>query len=345
MNKFTVIVLISTIVTLIVNNVNCVSSTQLATLKKSTIPTSTNYGCIHFGPYVNGYNPNWGPHPSPALMGQLLDKLKQQTKFRCIIVYGVLNTLSSVASLAQQRGFKVILVAWLDSDLNINKQSVTKTIQLAKSYSSTVIGVGCGNEVRLRLGKPQATSIIRDCIGKLRQSGVKQPIGYIDTWHQWCDAPSGCNKNVCNKWSDLSNQVDWIGINNFAFWENVYSPCGACYAIDKVADFHLDRYKLVQKTYANKLVIMTEYGWPSSPNGYKPKNVVTGKVCNSPSSEDNQTKIIRRQLSLLKKNKIPGILFEAFKEPWKNDGGQPSAAYWGICSATAPYTCKNLGTI
>ena len=47
--------------------------------------------CIAFSPYVGNLSPNYGAHPSKALINELLDTIIKKTSFRCIMTYGVLN--------------------------------------------------------------------------------------------------------------------------------------------------------------------------------------------------------------------------------------------------------------
>jgi hypothetical protein len=64
--------------------------------------------CIAFSPYVDGYDPDTGPHPTPDLIDTLLDKGVVQTGFGCIMTYGVLNGLNYVFEAAEARGIEVI---------------------------------------------------------------------------------------------------------------------------------------------------------------------------------------------------------------------------------------------
>jgi hypothetical protein len=77
--------------------------------------------CVGFGPYVSGHDPATGPHPSAALIEELLDRLVQQTGFRCIMTYGVLNGLDAAFAAAQARGLQVIAIIRLDTDPAINR--------------------------------------------------------------------------------------------------------------------------------------------------------------------------------------------------------------------------------
>src|SRR4051812_20199895 len=68
--------------------VNGESSTAIEGATIAALPP-----CVAFSPYVNGYDPERGPHPPAAVIDALLDALLQQSTVKCIQVYGVLNGL------------------------------------------------------------------------------------------------------------------------------------------------------------------------------------------------------------------------------------------------------------
>src|SRR5215213_7713540 len=76
--------------------------------------------CVAFSPYVGGYDPDFGPHPPAALIDALLDTLALQSTFRCIQVYGVLNGLDHTVEAAEQRGFKIVQIIWIDTNGDVN---------------------------------------------------------------------------------------------------------------------------------------------------------------------------------------------------------------------------------
>ena len=187
--------------------------------------------CAAFSPYVDGYNPNSGPHPPPALIDALLEAQVQRLGFRCIMTYGMLNGLDYTFAAAQSRGVKVIAIIWLDSDPAVNAASIAAGILNAKLYPDTILRLACGSEVRTRHGAAVAEPIIRDCISQVKAAGVAQPVTSIDTWWGWCDEAW-----PCQTWR-LAADVDWIGANIFPWWENKYSGLFPCTPAQKAADF------------------------------------------------------------------------------------------------------------
>lgn len=289
--------------------------------------------CVAFSPYVAGYDPEFGPHPSPSLIDTLLDTVVDQLGFRCIMTYGVLNGLDYTFEAAKNRGVKVIAIIWLDTDETVNTASITVGIQKAQQYPDTIIWISCGSEVRVRYGAAVAEPIIRDCISRFKAAGVTQPITSIDTWWGWCNETW-----PCQRWG-VADEVDWIGINVFPWWENKYSGLFTCTPATEAADFHIARIQDVMAIYPGKEVILTEFGWPAGPEGYTEVNQYTGERCGI-ATEANQHLVVEETLNKLEEACLPGIVFEAFRELWKERKEGLVGPYWGTCEGTPPYSCR-----
>ncbi len=290
--------------------------------------------CIAFNPYVGNLDPNTGPHPSHALINTLLDKIVKETSYRCIMTYGVLNGLDYTFTAAKSRGIKVIAIIWLDKDKTVNNLSIQKGISSAKAFPSTIVRISCGSEFRTRNGTG-SDSIIRNCISKLKTAGVTQPITSIDTWWEWCN-----RSYPCQKWS-MANYVSWIGVNVFPWWENKYSGIFPCTPASNAGNFNIARLRDVKNFYPGRDVVLTEFGWPAGPSGYKETNLYTGQKCGV-ASEANQSLVISKTLIKLKEKGWAGIVFESFRENWKSKYEGPAGPYWGICKGSSPYTCKTI---
>ncbi|MEQ1638834.1 MAG: exo-beta-1,3-glucanase [Methylococcales bacterium] len=303
--------------------------------KKHKIPTETSDNkalqCVAFSPYVGAFTPNYGPAPSHELIDNLLDTLVKETRFRCIMTYGVLNGLDYTFAAAKARHIKVIAIIWLDKDIPINDQSIASGIQAAKAFPDTIIKLSCGSEVRTRHGNAFDGEISK-CIDGLRKAGVKQPITTIDTWWEWCNRETPCHQTA------FSSQVDWIGTNIFPWWENKHSGLHTCTTAEQAADFHIERLTRIRKTNPGKEVIMTEFGWPNGPDGGTETNTRTGEKCGV-ANPKNQITVIKSTLNKLAKKHWSSVVFEAFSESWKpNDEGN-FGSFWGICQGQPPYTC------
>jgi len=293
--------------------------------------------CAAFSPYVGNMNPDYGPHPSAALIGELLDRLVKETPFRCIMSYGVLNGLDAIFPAAEARQLKVIAILWLDKDISVNTQSISKGIALAKAFPKTIVKLSCGSEVRTRHGN-RFDGEIKRCLDALREAGVAQPVTTIDTWWEWCNRASPCQQ------TPFAGSVDWIGTNIFPWWENKHAGVFSCTPAEKAADFHIARLEEVRRSYPGKEVILTEFGWPYGPEGATEVNEHTGQHCGI-ANKKNQKLVIQSTFKKLAAKKWSGVVFEAFSENWKPSNEGQFGGSWGICEGAPPYSCiKGLKT-
>ncbi len=287
--------------------------------------------CAAFSPYVGKLNPDYGAHPSPELINELLDILVKETPFRCIMTYGVLNGLDTIFSAAEARHIKVIAILWLDNDIAVNSQSIAKGIEVAKKFPNTIIRLSCGSEVRTRHGYAFDDEITR-CIESLRKAGVTQPVTTIDTWWEWCNRSLTCEQ------SSFASQVDWIGTNIFPWWENKFSGVHTCTPAEEAADFHIARLEDIRRAYPGKEVVVTEFGWPNGPEGGTEINFKTGQHCGI-ANKKNQMLVIQSTFKKLATKLWSGVVFEAFSENWKPTKEGNFGSFWGICQGEPPYTC------
>ncbi len=287
--------------------------------------------CVAFSPYVNTLSPNSGSAPSAVLIDALLENIVKQTPFRCIMTYGVLNGLEAIFPIAKQRGIHVIAILWIDKDKNVNTDSISHGIALAKQYPDTIVRLSCGSELRTRHDNAFDDETQR-CLNALREAKVPQPIGVIDTWWEWCNRMQPCHQNR------FSEQVDWIGINVFPWWENKHSGLFPCIPAQDAANFHLARWQEVKKVHPHQEVILTEFGWPSALHNPLQSNNKTGVSCAS-ANDKQQHDVIAQTFKKLKQKAISGVAFEAFSENWKTDEEGETGHDWGLCDGLPPYAC------
>ncbi len=300
--------------------------------EKTTQPAKQDaLQCAAFSPYVGKLNPDYGAHPSKELIDQLLDKLVKDTPFRCIMTYGVMNGLEYTFAAAEARHLKVIAIIWLDDDIAVNSRSITAGIEAAKAFPKTIIKLSCGSEVRTRHGYAFDGEISR-CIDALREAGISQPVTTIDTWWEWCNRSTPCQQ------TNFGAQVDWIGINVFPWWENQYSGIFPCIPAKKAAEFHIARLEDIRRTYPDKAVVLTEFGWPNAPEGGAETNKLTRQRCGV-AGKKNQALVVTSTFKKLAEKGWDGIVFEAFSENWKSGAEGDFGSFWGICKGEPPYTC------
>lgn len=287
--------------------------------------------CVAFNPYVGKLTPGYGAQPSTELIDTLLDKLVAETRFRCIMTYGVINGLDYVFTAAKSRNLKVIAIIWLDRDIAVNSQSITAGINAARAFPDTIVKLSCGSEIRTRHGYAFDDEISR-CIKAMREAKIKQPVTTIDTWWEWCNREPNCGQ------TSFSAHVDWIGINVYPWWENRFSGLHTCITAEQAADFHIARMQEVQNVNPDKEIVITEFGWPNGPANGTETNKHTGQHCGVASPE-NQALVVRETFKKLVERHTSGVVFEAFSEDWKVGDEGATGKFWGLCQGEAPYSC------
>lgn len=305
---------------------------KLDTLARYSIPTNNSLGCIAFSPETGPYSPMNGDVVPSDHVDKLLDALVSQSNFQCIATYRVTNGNDYVTPAAKARGLKVILGIWIDGDsVAETNNNINRGIELAKQYEDTVIGVSCGSEMRVRHSKEIAERMTFDCINRVRAAGVKQPIGVRDLWFDWCDA-----QTPCAQWSTMSGKVDWIGVNIFPFWENWFTR--TCITPEETPQFHLTIYQQMQSIYPDKMIMVTEFGWPGGGTFQYP-NLDPPPVGCADTTDENQQIVVRETLKVFRDNKVPCVLFQAFRSKWKANQEGTVGAYWGLCEGEASMNC------
>jgi exo-beta-1,3-glucanase (GH17 family) len=307
---------------------------QNATARAQPVKPDPALQCAAFSPYVGKLNPDYGAHPSKELIDELLNKLVKETPFRCIMTYGVMNGLEYTFAAAEARHLKVIAIIWLDDDIAVNSRSIASGIEVAKAFPKTIIKLSCGSEVRTRHNYEFDGEITR-CIDGLRKAGVAQPITTIDTWWEWCNRVSPCHQ------TNFGAQVDWIGINVFPWWESKHSGVFPCTSAEQAADFHIARIEDVRRTYSDKKVTLTEFGWPNGPEGGTEINKLTKQEC-SIAGQKKQELVVKSTFKKLAKKGWDGVVFEAFSETWKPSNEGNFGSFWGVCKGEWPYSCMHF---
>lgn len=325
-------------------SVRLASSQTIADIRSLTVVADGKY-CVDFSPYVAGYEP--GVEPPRGVVSQQLDSLLASGKVKCLLTYGSLGGAAFVPALLREKGrtdIKVIQGVWLDDyDGNNapNDAQIDAGVALANSYRDVIVAVMCGSEIRLRHNRAIAVPLVRDCVNRMRAAGVQQPLTHQATWPEWCNEETpGELFPRCERWDDVASIVDFISQTTYSWWENRVKLRFPCVPPDQAAEFHMNRQFAVAQTYPEKLVIMSEVGYPGPPFTY------TDTAFNAPCSVANkqlQLQVMGETLGFCAVYQQGCILFSAENEPWKGEGGSGGegvfGAYWGYCGPDAPYSC------
>ena len=78
-------------------------------------------------------------------------------------------------------------------------------------------------------------------------------------------------------------------------WENKFSGIFPCTTAAEAAEFHVARVQNVMDRYPSRTVVLTEFGWPSGPDGYSETNQFTGQQCGV-ASQEHQAPVSSRGL-------------------------------------------------
>ena len=256
--------------------------------------------CVSYAPYRK---PGQTPFDKTLLIdaSQIEADLKLLSqRFDCVRIYSVNQGLQEVPRLAQKYGMKVLLGIWIGRDAAENNRELTRGIDLAKKYASSIRAVVVGNEVLLR-GEQPATAV-RAYLERVKSAAKDVPVTYADVWEFWLSNPS------------LAEKVDFVTIHILPYWED--RPIDIDNAVGHVS--HI--YQHVKGLLKDKDVMIGETGWPSygrQRQGAEPSLI-------------NQARFIREFAVRAELEKIPYNVIEAFDQPWKRKLEGAVGGYWGL---------------
>jgi len=297
-------------------------------------PSTNSLGSVSFSPGVGGFSPS-NP-PSLSLVGQLLDNLVANTKYRTVQMYYL---DPSTVQLVANAGLKMLGIIYTVPGQD-NTALINSAIQVVHQFPDTVIALSCGNEMILNYGLTSSViGAVSQCVSQLKAAGITLPIGSIDTYTGWCsNTETPCNNPV----TGISDLVDWIGFNDYPWYDNTFSGTWSCVPFNQAAQVTLGKHKTLSALYG-KPIVLTEFGWPSAPAGssiMSQPNDITGQQCGV-GNDANQKAMIQNQIDLYRMNNLPCNTFEAFRESWKGNGPTSPETEFGFCLGDSPYTCIN----
>lgn len=195
-----------------------------------------------------------------------------------------------------------------DSELSSNRQKnseeISELIRLANQYPDIVFSLSVGNEACVEWTDHLVPVDRVVQYVKRVQKEAQQPVTFCENYAPWLD-----------KLEPLAKVVDFISIHTYPVWE--YKT------IDQAMEYTTQNYEEVATKYPDKVVVITEAGWPTKSNGQ-----------GIPSENVNEVfqKIYYQELNnWSEKNSVLTFVFEAFDEPWKGspDPNEPEK-HWGL---------------
>ncbi len=250
-----------------------------------------------FQPYQKNQDAIAGDEPTVAQIEADLRVLSG--KAYAVRTYSTLGTLGRVPELARRHGMKVMLGAWLDTDLERNSREIEAAIRLA-NRSRNVSRIIVGNEAVLRgdvtLGNLAAS------LDRVR-AATRQPVSTAEPWHVWIRYP------------ELASHVDFIAVHMLPYWEGVEAESAVGYVADKLGE--------LRATFPDKAIVIGEVGWPSE-----------GRTrASAVASIANEALFLRRFLDYAERHDYEYFVMEAFDQPWKTASEGKAGAYWGVYDA------------
>jgi exo-beta-1,3-glucanase (GH17 family) len=228
--------------------------------------------------------------------------------------YAAVEGNFDTAALAQKHGLKLWQGIWLGADRAKNDAEMTRAIALAHKYPDTIIRLVVGNEVLLRRDLPPA-ELIAD-IDRVKHA-VTQPVAYADVWNFWLQFP------------EIAPHVDIMLIHLLPYWEDI--PTGIEHAVDKVGDV----FAKMRAAFPGKQIAIGETGWPS--RGRQRADALPSRV--------NETRFLRKFLTLAHQQHFDYNFIEAFDQIWKYRSEGIVGANWGIFDAARHKKIPLSGTV
>jgi exo-beta-1,3-glucanase (GH17 family)/cellulose synthase/poly-beta-1,6-N-acetylglucosamine synthase-like glycosyltransferase len=259
--------------------------------------TKTTMG-VTFDPRRKEYTQKNGKFPTEAEIDADLAVL--ENKVHAVRTYSVLKGLHKVPELAAKHGLNTTVGAWIDGDLEKNRQEIETLLQVSNQNNNKIVRVMVGNEVLFRNDIPAQQLI--DYIREVKKR-TWRPVSTSETFDIWLKHP------------ELVAEVDFIGAHILPYWNGI--------AVEDAVDFVFEKYEELKKAYPNKPIVITEVGWPS--DGQPSRHATASRT--------NQAFFLREFLNRAAEQKLAYYIVEAFDQPWKMEIEGSAGAYWGIFNA------------
>jgi len=271
---------------------------------------------ISYGAYRNGEGPDKNSLTSKENILEDLNIIAK--RWQLIRMYGSGQQSRNIIEVIKENKLpiRVMQGAWISSHQTKkqNDLQINQAIKLANDYPEIVVAVNVGNEIFVDWSwhKVKDAEPVIQYIRKVRAE-IKQPVTVNDDYNFW-------NKPHAKK---IVNELDFIGLHAYAFWNNK--------TIDESIKWTIDIYNSIKTLYPDYPIAYTETGWPTSriyDDSYE--GGLIGKA-----NETNQKYFFEKYDAWVEKNKINSFYFEAFNEQWKGgfDGKNPmkkAEKHWGL---------------
>ncbi len=248
-----------------------------------------------FSPMRHGNNPNAASYPTVEQIDADLALLAG--KAHAVRTYSVDGTLATIPELAKKHRLNVTVGAWISDDESANDLQISRLLEVYRNNIPSIVRVVIGNEAILRQERTSAQMI--EYLKRV-QPEISAPISIAEPWHVWLDHP------------ELAEHVDYIGVHILPYWEKIH--------ISHAITFIKERMQLLEETFPDKPIVITEVGWPS-------RGRTRG---GAKASVANQATFLRRFLAEAKQEGYRYYLLEAFDQVWKREIEGEVGTSWGV---------------
>ncbi|WP_329743469.1 glycosyltransferase family 2 protein [Dyella sp. A6] len=251
-------------------------------------------------------SPLAGDFPSSAQIDSDLKLLHRYTDH--IRIYSMLQN-PQVVRLAHKEGLHVMAGAWIDTRLENNEKEIEALIAMARRYPKTIDRVIVGNEVLFRNDLPPAK--LMAYVDRVR-AAIRQPVSIAEPDYIW------------EKYPELAQHVDFITVHLFPYWNGI-PLTGSGKGLDHYPAIAsaLGSYQKLRQMFPGKPIVVGEIGWPSNGDRHE----------YAKPSVSNEAIFLREWFNVAKRDHVDYYVMEAFDQPWKEQLGSHTEAYWGMFNA------------
>jgi len=219
-----------------------------------------------------------------------------------IRTYTVDGGMDKVPEIARRYRMTVSLGIWISADLEKNDKEIDLAIRTVLANRRTIDRVIVGNETQLfgYVSPDQLNTYIQ----RVREAlPARIKITTAEPWSTWMLTP------------EIGEYVDVIFVHLLPYWENV----DITGALKSTENF----YNHIQGEFPDKQVVVGEAGWPS-------EGRTRGRA---EATAANEGYFLRGFVQFAQEKGWDYYLFEAYDQPWKNQGEGAVGAYWGMFDA------------
>uniref|UniRef100_M4BSF2 glucan endo-1,3-beta-D-glucosidase n=1 Tax=Hyaloperonospora arabidopsidis (strain Emoy2) TaxID=559515 RepID=M4BSF2_HYAAE len=255
--------------------------------------------------------PDWAPDSTKCKSAAQIQKDMHALKTATdkVRIYSLVdcNQAEMILPAAKNAGLKVHLGIWTTASHNYLLQEKAKLGALIDKglYDDNVIGLHVGSETMYRkeINAETAISYMNEIRDFLRSRGIATPVTITDVI------------DIYNANPQLIDAVDYVSVNQFAFWETAEVHVGAAVSLDRLRSLR------ILAASKNKKMVVSEVGWSSG--GRSPAASIA--------SPENQAKFFSDYFQMARSRNLEYYWYVAFDSKWRvTNGDKEVEADFGV---------------